>query len=215
VTLLGRFMRESKREYACKLHDISVGGAAIFTPIEVDVGERVVAYFDFVGGIEGGVVRVFDGGFAFKIQATQHKREKMAAQLTWLANRCELAGVEERKHERLAPKQSTSSLHLGEGITVNCRVLDVSISGASVASSARPVIGTEVLLGKMRALVVRHHDEGFCVLSISKILPRCATALCVTTPTRQNPDRSIATRAEGLTRPAVKLCGREGICQLY
>jgi hypothetical protein len=163
VTLLGRFMRESKREYACKLHDISVGGAAIFTPIEADVGERVVAYFDFVGGIEGGVVRVFDGGFAFKIQATQHKREKLAAQLTWLANRSELAAVEERKHERLAPKQSTSSLRLGEGITVDCRVLDVSISGASVASSARPVIGTEVLLGKMRALVVRHHDEGFGV----------------------------------------------------
>jgi hypothetical protein len=163
VTLLGRFMRENKQEYTCKLHDISVGGAAIHSPINVDVGERIIAYFEYVGGIEGGVVRVFDGGFAFKIRATQHKREKMAAQLTWLANRSELLGVEERKHERLAPKHSTSSLHLAEGITVDCRVLDVSISGASVASPARPVIGTEVVLGKLRALVVRHHSEGFGV----------------------------------------------------
>ena len=54
------------------------------------VGERVVAYFDHIGGIEGVVVRVFDGGFAFSIAATKHKREKLAAQLTWLANRSEL-----------------------------------------------------------------------------------------------------------------------------
>ena len=47
------------------------------------------------------MVREFDGGFAFKIQATQHRREKLAAQLTWLANRSELGDIEERVHERL------------------------------------------------------------------------------------------------------------------
>src|SRR6185436_3006640 len=90
VTLLGRFMRESKEEHACKLIDISAGGAAIVSPVPVPVCERVVAYFDHIGGIEGEVVRLFDGGFAIKINATRHKREKLAAQLTWLANRSEL-----------------------------------------------------------------------------------------------------------------------------
>jgi len=163
IAMLGRFMRENKQEYPCRLLDISVGGAALMSPVTVEMGERVVAYFDHIGGIEGAVVREFEGGFAFKIQATQHKREKLAAQLTWLANRTELTDIDDREHERLTPTNGLSSLHLAEGIVLNCRVLDVSISGASVATPARPEIGTEVTLGKLRARVVRHHPDGFGV----------------------------------------------------
>jgi PilZ domain len=163
VTMLGRFMRESKQEYPCRLLDISAGGAAIMSPVTVTIGERVVAYFDHVGGLEGLVVREFDGGFAFKINATRHKREKLAAQLTWLANRSELGGAAERQHERIAPGNTTSSLQLAEGVVLDCRVLDISISGASIATPARPDIGAEVVLGKLRARVVRHHREGFGV----------------------------------------------------
>jgi hypothetical protein len=162
VTLLGRFMRESKEEHPCRLVDISAGGAAVMAPVTVPVGERVVAYFDHIGGIEGVVVREFDGGFAFSITATRHKREKLAAQLTWLANRSEL-GEEGRRHERVTPSAGVQTLQLAEGIVLSCRVLDVSISGASVATPARPEIGTEVMLGKLRARVVRHHPKGFGV----------------------------------------------------
>jgi hypothetical protein len=162
VTLLGRFMRESKEEHPCKLVDISAGGAALTAPVAVPVGERVVAYFDHIGGIEGPVVRAFEGGFAFSIAATRHKREKLAAQLTWLANRTEL-GEEGRRHERVRPRDGEQTLQLAEGIALACRVLDVSISGASVATPARPDIGTEVMLGKLRARVVRHHPHGIGV----------------------------------------------------
>jgi hypothetical protein len=163
VTLLGRFMRESKQEHACKLIDISAGGAAVTSPVAVTIGERIVAYFDHVGGIEGEVVREFEGGFAFKIHATSHKREKLAAQLTWLANRGELDDEASRRHDRIAPNVGESTLHLAEGIALTCRVLDISISGASIATPARPDIGTEVVLGKLRARVVRHHPQGFGV----------------------------------------------------
>jgi hypothetical protein len=162
VTLLGRFMRETKEEHACKLIDISAGGAAVMSAASVPIGERVVAYFDHVGGIEGVVVREFDGGFALRINATKHKREKLAAQLTWLVNRAEVAD-DGRRHERITPKNGESTLLLAEGITLTCRVLDVSISGASIATPARPEIGTEVMLGKLRARVVRHHPQGFGV----------------------------------------------------
>jgi len=171
--LLGRFMRETKHEYPCKLIDISVGGAAISSPLPVVeeaggegivLGERVVAYFEHIGGIEGPVVRGFKGGFAFRIVATQHKREKLAATLTWLSNRSELDGAEERRHERITPNDGISKkLTLAEGIVIECRVLDVSISGASIGTPARPAIGTEVMLGKLRARVMRHHPQGFGV----------------------------------------------------
>ena len=123
VTLLGRFMRENKEEHPCKLVDVSAGGAAVMSPVTVPLGERVVAYFDHIGGIEGKVARVFEGGFAFKINATKHKREKLAAQLTWLANRSELA-VDGRRHDRITPNIGDSALQLSEGITLTCRVLD-------------------------------------------------------------------------------------------
>ena len=50
-------MRESKEEHPCKLVDISAGGAAVMSPVAVPLGERVVAYFDHIGGIEGMVAR--------------------------------------------------------------------------------------------------------------------------------------------------------------
>ena len=70
VTLLGRFMRANKQEYPCKLYDISVGGCALMAPVEVESNEKIVAYFDHIGGIEGHVVRTFDG-----FQSEQDGRE--------------------------------------------------------------------------------------------------------------------------------------------
>lgn len=165
IELLGRFMRENKQEHPCKLIDVSAGGAAIrpVSPMTLTTGERVVAFFDHVGGIEGAVVRTFEGGFAMKLAATQHKREKLAATLTWLANRSELDGAEERRHERIAPKAGRQQLQLAEGITIECQVLDISVSGASIGTPARPELGTEIMLGKLRARVVRHHAQGFGV----------------------------------------------------
>ncbi len=160
LVLLGRFMRQDKREYACKLTDISVGGASLMSPVVTHMGERIIAYFDQLGGLEGKVVRVFEGGFAVSFTATQHKREKLAAQLTWLINRQELGGPEDRRHERISLREAASTLTLTDGVTVPCRILDVSLSGASIGTMARPEVGTDVLLGKLRARVVRRHDQG-------------------------------------------------------
>lgn len=163
INLLGRFMRADRHEYACRLIDISVGGAAISTPVQVADGEQIVAYIDEIGGIEGNVMRVFDGGFAMSIRATRHKREKLAARITWLVNRSELGGLEDRVYDRAPPSTPHSVLKLAEGITVRCQLIDVSLSGASVATEARPPIGAEVTLGRLKARVMRHHERGIGV----------------------------------------------------
>ncbi len=163
VTLLGRFMRSNKREYPCKLIDISVGGAALMSPVEVEDGERVVAYFDQVGGLEGSVARVFEGGFAIRLASTQHRREKLAGLLTWMINRGEVSSTETRRHDRLAARNDYTSLQLDAGVSVQCRVLDISVSGALLGTDARPPIGQEVGLGKLRARVARHHESGIGV----------------------------------------------------
>ncbi len=163
VTLLGRFMRENRQEYPCKLVDISVGGAALMSPVDVPLNERIVAYFDQIGGLEGTVVREISGGFGLKFLATPHKREKLAAQLTFLINRQHLGDFAERRHDRMKPQNATQSLTLVEGLTISCQVVDFSLSGAFIATPARPEIGTEITLGNVRCKVVRHRAEGIAV----------------------------------------------------
>lgn len=163
LSLLGRFMRANKQEFPCRLNDISVGGAALMSPVEVELGERIVAYLDEIGGIEGEVVRLFEGGFAISLKASQHKREKLAAQITWLINKEELGGSFGRRHQRLAVVNKTSTLKLSDGSSVDCKVLDVSLSGASIGTEARPAIGDIVMFGKLRCKVMRYHDRGIGV----------------------------------------------------
>jgi hypothetical protein len=165
ITRLGRFMRADKQEFPCRIHNISIGDAAFHAPVAVELGERIVAYLDHIGGIEGVVTRVLDTGFALKIAATQHKREKLAAQITWLINRSELDGIEARRsgHERIASGNQSTVLRLPDDSEIQVKLQDVSISGASVLTDQRPPIGCEVILGKLRALVVRHHAEGLGV----------------------------------------------------
>jgi PilZ domain len=160
VPLLGRFMRANKQEHACRLNDISVGGAAMMSPAAVEIGEHIIAYFDHLGRLEGSVVRTFDGGFAIKILATQHRREKLAAQITWVINQKELDESAQRRHERFRTTNKTSNLKLPDGVIAQVRVIDISMSGASVGTEARPPVGSEVVLGKLRARVARHHSEG-------------------------------------------------------
>ena len=163
TTLLGRFMRANTQEYPCKMIDISDGGAALMAPVEPDPGEKIIAYFDQVGGLEGTVARTFPGGFAIRLTVTAHKREKLAATLMFMLNKHELPGLEGRRHERMAAVSKNLPLTLTEGLTITCDVLDVSLSGASVVTPARPALGTAVKLGNLNARVIRHHDNGIAV----------------------------------------------------
>ena len=54
-------------------------------------------------------------------------------------------------------------MRLFDGTTLDCPMLDVSRSGASIVVPIRPPLGTEVILANQRAVVVRHHDEGIAV----------------------------------------------------
>lgn len=163
VVMLGRFMRESKHEFPCKLIDVSVGGAAFMAPVEPPVGEKIIAYFDQLGGLEGTVARTFPGGFAMQFTITSHKREKLASTLMFLLNKHEQPGVEHRRHDRIAPRNNMQTLTLGEQLSVPCEVLDMSISGASISTGARPVLGSVLKLGNLNARVVRYHERGLAL----------------------------------------------------
>jgi hypothetical protein len=163
VDLLGRYMLEDRREFPCQVIDMSPGGMAVIAPQCGRVGERVVAYIDHVGRLEGVIARVFPSGFSMSIAASQRKREKLAAQLTWLANRHILDLPEDRRHQRVVARDQTTRLVMEDGAQENCRIADLSVSGVAVISDNRPSIGSPVKVGKVLGRVVRHLENGFAV----------------------------------------------------
>jgi hypothetical protein len=52
---------------------------------------------------------------------------------------------------------------LEDGRRYNCKIIDISLSGAAIETDVRPAMGTPVTLGRMRARVVRHFDDGIAV----------------------------------------------------
>jgi hypothetical protein len=163
VDLLGRYMLPDRREFPCQVVNMSPGGMALVAPVAGQAGERVIAYVDHLGRIEGHIARILPNGFAITISATPRKRDKLAAQLTWLANRHILGLPEDRRHGRVAPRNPIARLIMPNGINVSVRIIDVSQSGAGIASDQRPPIGALVTLGKVPSRVVRHLEDGFAV----------------------------------------------------
>lgn len=163
IALLGRYMLESRREYPCQTINISTDSLALAAPIQGRVGERIIAYIDHLGRVEGTVSRHMPNGFALSIVATMRKRDKLAATLTWLDERNQSRGTDERNGNRIVPRNPFSQLALPDGSHVRCRVVDLSISGAALALDARPAIGTPVALGRIGASVLRHTDDGIAV----------------------------------------------------
>src|SRR5665811_1414691 len=114
VTLHGRLMAEDKQEYPCEVVDMSAGGMALLAPVSCQPGERIVAYLENLGRLEGTVARTFEGGFAVELKTSTQKRERIANLLTWYTNRDYLDG-QERQHERFEPRIATQKLILPNG----------------------------------------------------------------------------------------------------
>jgi len=166
LSLPGRFMRADKLDYPCRIENISIDGAAVVSPAVLTVGEKIIAYILHLGGIEGSVVRRFDGGFAMAFTATQRKRDKLATQI-WRLKGADLAeaaeAAEEREHSRAPGERRLTLLLLPDGTALECPTLDVSHSGASIVTPIKPALGSEVIFANRPAAVVRHHDDGIAI----------------------------------------------------
>ncbi len=156
-------MLANYEEYVCKVVDMSPGDVRFACAGCPQPNERVIAYIDHLGRVEGTVIKLVEGGFVMSINATGRKREKLAAQLTWIANKHELGLPEDRRHDRLTPRVTRTELKLEDGRRYPCRLMDLSLSGAAVDIDIRPPIGTAVQLGNMRGRVVRHFLEGVAI----------------------------------------------------
>lgn len=163
IQLTGRYMLQNRQEYPCQTVDMSPGGVALVAEVKPQIGETVVAYIDHLGRAEGRCIRLLPIGFAMNIAGTIRRRDKLANQLTWFANRQILGLPEDRRHERFSIADPRSTLTLPTGVTIPCRIMDVSLSGAAVATTTEILTGTPVVLGRTHGRVVRQVEGGFAI----------------------------------------------------
>jgi len=163
VNLLGRYMLSNRQEFPGQVVEMSPGDLTMIAPQGGHVGERVIAYIDHVGRLEGTITGHVENGFVMQMSATERKRDKLAAQLTWLANREILNLAEDRRHGRIVPKRPMTRVVMPNGTNLTCRIIDASQSGAAIASTERPAMGLIVTVGTLQGRVVRHIDDGFAV----------------------------------------------------
>ena len=163
VTLPGRMMLNDRTEHDCSVVEMSPGDVLMTANVLPSLNERVIAYIDHVGRIEGHTLSRTNNSFVMSINATERKRDKLAAQLTWIANRHELGLPEDRRHVRLEPRRSMTELTLDNGRQIACRIIDLSLSGAALDTDVQLPLGTPVRLGSMRAQVVRHFSDGIAI----------------------------------------------------
>jgi hypothetical protein len=163
LTLPGRYMLGDRYEYPCWTVDISPAGVAIQGLKRGTIGERIVAYIDQIGRVEGMVARHFDNNFAVQMHSSETKREKIAKKIAWLTDHQRLGTPDNRQSERIAPRNWRTTLRTPDGREYIAAVLDVGLPGAALNVDATPPIGTPVTIGHTSGQVVRHFDGGIAV----------------------------------------------------
>ena len=178
VELDGRFLMPAGEDHSLKTVDLSCGGALIAASARPDIGDQVICYFDDLGRVSSTVVRHTDEGFAVSFVVTAHKREKLADRLTWLANYKKLGLDDDRVSERFAGG-GPAIIHRADGRAVQCKVIDISLSGAAFeADGPAPRVGERVSVGRLKGEVVRTNNNAFAIryLNLEEIKAQIKTS---------------------------------------
>jgi hypothetical protein len=158
-----RDTRGNRREFSCRIVDISPSAMTLWVPVNGTIGERVLVHCDEFGKLEGSIIRTLDRGFVMKMVASDDERAKFSAKIDWYEKNKNHELPDSREHKRIRPKDPRSIVVLADGSQLQCFVIDMSVSGAAVSADIRPEIGMPLAIGKVVGRVVRHLPDGFAV----------------------------------------------------
>ena len=159
--MFGRYMVTDRSEYVTQIRDMTPEKAKLTYTEPPELGERIIAYIEEIGRVEGDVIDIDDDHFVLNFTLPSHKRDKIAAKLEWLQSRDEDGSADQREHTRYEPSDDSSTmLIMPDGQKYECEILDISLSGAAIKASIIPSVGTQIVLGKTPGTVVRVHDCG-------------------------------------------------------
>ncbi len=162
LTLKARVLKADGVEEPCLVINISAGGALMKAVNPPQAGEKVVVYIDDIGRYEGLVIRSSRHHFAVDYRSRKAKTRRAADNLTHALNTPHMR-LDRRANPRIKADQPTvMTLESGEAFA--CEILDISLTGASIAIDPKPDLGTVVTIGRTPAKVVRRHEKGVGVV---------------------------------------------------
>lgn len=163
LDLSGRFLNAESEDHPLSTINMSCSGAMIRAAARPAVDSQIVCYFDELGRVSANVIRHTADGFAVRFNVTDHKRDKIADRLTWLLNKDRLELPDDRGSSRY-DAGGPALIALQDGRQIQCRVVDISLSGASFETDGElPKMGEEVLAGNLRGHVVRVLQNCFAI----------------------------------------------------
>lgn len=154
-----RFLLPDGSEHNGIVANISVGGMQVKSDARPPEGSIVIAYVQDLGRLEGLVSRAEEGGFAVRLTLSALRRDKLEEKLGMGRKANPADG---RRHERESTTGVTRIMR-ADGRELPCRVIDLSLGGVSVETAEWPPLGEQVMVGKMRGRVVRHHELGIAI----------------------------------------------------
>ena len=168
----GRYMLlGGGEEHICRTFEMTPDAVSLFAPVVAEPGEKVVLYLNGLGRFTGAVLRATEIGFDMSLQLTQLKRERLAGQLAWYANRAAMSVEERRRHERVVPLMDLTVLRLPRGGEHIVRIRSLSLSGVSIETDHIIPMDAEVMIGQTPARVVRILDDGVACEFRTPFLP--------------------------------------------
>jgi hypothetical protein len=153
----------NRREFACRIVDISSLAMTLLVPVNGSVGERVLVHCDEFGKLEGSIIRVLERGFVMLTALSEEERRNLAVKIDWYEKNKNHDLVDNREHKRIIPKNPHSHLVFQDGSMLQCFVIDMSVAGVAVSADVKPEIGTPLAVGTLVGRVVRHLNDGFAV----------------------------------------------------
>ena len=147
----------------CRVVDLSDGGAGVECAEMPPLQSFVVLYVEGFGRYEAVVARVVRGVLGLRFVFNDVKRKRLVEKLTRFAESGTLDATAHRRHRRVAGP-SAASFVCENGERVPCEVADISLTGASLKTHARPLIGETIRIGRLYARVVRYHERGIGIV---------------------------------------------------
>ena len=159
-----RFLTSDDREAIGRLIDISEGGLFMATDISASPGDEIIAYPEGLGRLKGFVVRKDEQGVAIQFDIPESQRASLAKKISSAeAGLPYFRLVDRRAHERRQLSIAAAAVNCDTKESFECKVIDISESGAGVAAATRPAIGAKVEIGALKGTVTRHTVEGFAI----------------------------------------------------
>ena len=163
-----RDARGERRVFSCRAIYLSPGAVALASPVNVRVGERIIAHIDRIGELTGVVAHVVEGGFVVSIAASADERGQLATKIGWLEKHKNHDVADRRADKRMMASNPHSRMILPDGSSETCVILNISGSGAAISSETVPYIGAILLIGMAVGCVVRHFEGGFAVRFVKR-----------------------------------------------